>query len=335
LNVDYHTTPAVFDTLADEWDKTLGPTHFGTFFLLRDWQRLWWKHLQRGELCVVTVRDGDGVLRGIGPWFVEEHEGQRIVRTIGCVDVTDYLDIIAQPGHEESVIEALLGFMLSQDAPDWDVMDFCNIPDGSLTLTLFPKLARERGLGATVSQQEVCPIVALPDNWDDYLAMLDGKQRHELRRKLRRAEAANVDWYVVGPEHNLAEEIGAFLTLMARSTPEKAAFLEMPGHRSFFEDMGQALFEAGYLQLCFLTVDGERSAAMWNFVYDNRLMVYNSGLDPNAFAHLSPGVVLGGLHIRHSIEQGLAVYDFLRGEEVYKYRLGGQDTVVYNLAVRR
>jgi CelD/BcsL family acetyltransferase involved in cellulose biosynthesis len=335
LNIECHTTPAVFEALSDEWDETLGPTHFSHFFLLRDWQRLWWKYLQRGELCVLTVRDDDGALLGIGPWFIEDHEGLRTVHTIGCVDVTDYLDIIARPGHTEKVIAALLDFMLSQDAPGWDAMNLCSVPETSPTLTLFPQLAESRGLAVTVRQQDVCPVLVLPDNWEDYLAILDKKQRHELRRKLRRAEAGDVDWYIVGPEHDLAEEIDAFLTLMARSTPDKAEFLKMPGHRSFFEEMGRATFNAGHLQLCFLTVEGERSAAMWNFVYDNRVMVYNSGLDPDAFAYLSPGVVLGGLHIRHAIEQGIAVYDFLRGGEVYKYRLGGQDTTVYNLLVER
>ena len=330
-----HTTPAVFDALANEWDQALGPARFGGFFLRRDWQRLWWKHFGQGTLCVVTVRDDDGALQGIGPWFIDEHDGVRTVRTIGGADITDYLDIIAQPGREESVGEALLDFMLGRDAPGWDVMDLCNIPEKSPTPAHLARSAEARRLHVTVHQQGVCPVIALPARWEDYLEALDKKQRHELRRKLRRAETASVDWYIVGPEHDLEEEIGAFLSLMAMSTPEKAEFLQVPGHCIFFREMGRALFDAGYLQLCFLTVEGVRSASLWNFIYDNRVMVYNSGLDPNAFAYLSPGVVLSACHIRHSIEQGLAVYDFLRGSETYKYRLGGKDTALVNLVIQR
>jgi len=65
------------------------------------------------------------------------------------------------------------------------------------------------------------------------------------------------------------------------------------------------------------------------------MMVYNSGLDPLNFQALSPGIVLMGWLIQRAIESKHAVFDFLRGNEDYKYRLGGQDTHVYQLCIER
>lgn len=335
MKVELLATPTAFDTLSGEWDGLLDPERSTNFFLQLGWQRVWWRHLQRGDLSIATIRDDEGVLRGIAPWAIETHLGQRIVYTIGCIDVTDYLDIIITPGYQDEVLAALLDFMLSSEAPPWDVMDLCNFPEDSSTLPLLPLLAEARGLEARVRQQEVCPLIALPSNFDEYLSLLDKKQRHEMRRKLRRAQAQGVDWYIVGQEDDLEAEIEAYLTLMAKSTPDKAAFLEMPGHRPFFKEMGELMFAQGHLQLCFLTVNGERAAALWNFIYRGRLMVYNSGLDPFSFPNLSAGVVLSGLTIQYAIEQGVEKYDFLRGNEDYKYRLGGQDTAIYNIVIRR
>ena len=60
-------------------------------------------------------------------------------------------------------------------------------------------------------------------------------------------------------------------------------------------------------------------------------MVYNSGHAHHDFGDLSPGIVLLAYNIRHAIEQGYAYYDFLRGDEPYKYRMGGRDTAVMNI----
>ncbi len=335
MKAELHTTPDVFDTLVDEWDGLLDPNRSDNFFLKNFWQRIWWSHLHRGSLCVVSVRDDSGILRGIGSWFVEETNGRHTVRIVGCADVTDYMDLIIMPGYEDPVLRTLLNFMLSDVAPHWDLFDLCNIPETSPTIEVLPRLAREYGLSVESVVQEVCPIVRLPATYDDYLESLDRKQRHELRRKRRRAEAEGVSWHIVGPEHDLDAEIDSFLELMAMSTTAKSEFLKESGHRAFFREIAHATFKQGLLNLIFLTVGSRRAATMWQFFYRDRVLLYNSGLNPVGFSTLSPGIVLLTYGIEDAIRRGMAVYDFLRGDEVYKYRMGAQDTRVYNIVVRR
>ena len=335
MRAELHTTPDVFDRLKPEWDSLLDPGRSDNLYLCNDWQRIWWKHLHRGDLAVVSVRDDDGVLRGIGSWFIVDEAGQHVVHIVGCIDVTDYMDIIAQPGYEEAVHAALIDFMLSDDAPHWDCIRLCNIPEASPTVDLFTRLARARDLSVETPVQEVCPIIELPATYEEYLATVDKKQRHELRRKRRRAEGADVSWYVVGREHDLDAEIDRFFDLMALSDDEKADFLKEPGHRDFFREMGHAMAERGLLELIFLTVDGQPAATMWQFVYRDRMLLYNSGLNPTDFSALSPGIVLLTYSIEDAVERGLKIYDFLRGNEEYKYRMGAHDTRVYEICVTR
>lgn len=336
MKTELYTTADIFEQLADEWDNLLDPTRSDNLFITNEWQRAWWEHLRWGDLSVVTVRDDDGVLRGIGSWFItDDPDGSRVVRIVGCTDVTDYMDILAQPGYEDEVFRALLRFMCSPEAPHWDRFSLCNIPGTSPTVERLPEIAREMGMNAEVRVQEVCPVVDLPDDYEAYLAMLDKKQRHELRRKRRRAEGHGVDWYIVGPEHDLDTEIDAFLEMMANSTPEKAAFLEKPGHKEFFRAIGHIFFEKGMLELIFLTIEDQRAAAMWQFAYHDRMLLYNSGLDPEAFAALSPGIVLLTYSVEDAIQKNMEKYDFLRGDETYKYRMGAEDTNVYNISIAR
>ncbi len=334
MTLELHTNPAVFEQLAAEWDALLSPENSLNFFMRTDWQRTWWKHLHRGDLAVYALRDA-GRLVGVAPLFVEAVGGQRMVHVVGCVDITDYIDLVAAPGREEDLIAALLDALTTSGAPAWDALQMCNVPGSSPTLEILPGLAAARGLRVESRVEDVCPVVTLPGDYEQYLETLDKKQRHELRRKRRRAEAYPVTWYRVGPQHDLDAEIEAFLHLMGLSTLEKAEFLRQRGHRNFFKEMGPLAFKQGMLDLSFLVVEGQRVAAMWNFAYGRRMMLYNSGLDPTASMQLSPGIVLLTFNIEDSIRRGFAAYDFLQGDEEYKFRMGAQATTVHTLTVTR
>lgn len=324
-----------FETLAGEWDDLLHRSPADTIFLTLAYQRTWWQNLGEGELLILAVRDGEELV-GIAPLFaVESPQGQRVLATVGCVEVSDYLDFIVARGREEAVYAALVDYLAGPSVPAWDLLDLCNVHQDSPTLAMLPGLAETRGWTASTTKDDVCPIVQLPGTWEAYLQMLSKKQRHELRRKLRRIEAeAAVDWYIVGPEHDLRAEVEDFLGLMAASTPDKAAFLT-PRMRKFFHALAQVTCDAGWLQLAFLRINGQKAAAYLNFVHNNRVLVYNSGLDWQRFPRLSVGIVLTAYCVRHAIEQGREAFDFLQGDERYKYQFGGQDVEVRRLAIRR
>ncbi|HID90109.1 MAG TPA: GNAT family N-acetyltransferase [Anaerolineales bacterium] len=332
IRIEPFQTSSAFDRLAEEWDTLLCRSAMDTIFLTPTYQRTWWRHLGQGDLLLLTVREGEE-LTGVAPLFLTEQEGRRVLQTVGCVEVSDYLDWVLAPGREEEILAALLDFL--NGSLTWDAIDLCNVHQDSPTLALLPAPARRRGWSVRTEVQEVCPVVDLPETWEAYLASLGRKDRHELRRKMRRAEAMEgLRWYIVGPEHDLGAEMEAFLHLMAASAPEKAAFLTAP-MRAFFQELARATFEAGWLQLAFLEVEGRRLASYLNFVYDNRVLVYNSGLDWEAYPTLGAGIVLTGLLIRHAIEKGRETYDFLRGSEPYKYRLGGKDVTVHRILIER
>ncbi|HUM72501.1 MAG TPA: GNAT family N-acetyltransferase, partial [Chloroflexota bacterium] len=96
-----------------------------------------------------------------------------------------------------------------------------------------------------------------------------------------------------------------------------------------------AAHQDGYLQLLFMEVDGRKAATLLNFDYNNRIWVYNSGLDPVNFSNLSLGVVITAKAIEYAADHGRATFDFLRGNETYKYRFGAQDTVIYRQQISK
>jgi CelD/BcsL family acetyltransferase involved in cellulose biosynthesis len=334
MHVEAHFESGGFAALRPEWNQLLRESCCDTIFLTWQWQTTWWKHLGDGGLLLLGFRSGDGRLVGLAPLYYDNCDPQkRVIRMIGCRDVSDYLDLIIARGHEEAVYRRFVSY-LSREAEPWDVLDLCNIPQASQTFVLLQAMAEAEGYQTLVEIEDVCPIIPLPATWDEYLMMLDKKQRHEVRRKLRRAEDAGSRFLIVGPNDDLRAEMATFIELHQKSTPEKDAFMD-PQMQGFFLDVTQAAHQEGWLQLAFVEMEGERSASLLNFDYNNGILVYNSGYDPASFRHLSPGIVVTAQCIENAITLGRDRFDFLRGGEEYKYRFGAQDTRVRRLLIVR
>ncbi len=338
-------SPNGFEALADEWDALLARSVYDSFFLTHLWQTTWWTHLREGELWILAVREpgsGEaGELVGIVPFYLVEDGGTRRFSLVGCLEVSDYLDAIIARGQEEQVYRSLLGW-LRDEAPAWDELDLCNLPQTSLIHQLLPGLSEEFGWSSDVFREDVAPQFALPLRYETYLQeQVEKKQRHEIRRKQRRAEREHhVDFYIVGDRpdddvrYNLEAEMDDFVALQRASREDKAEFMTPPMRR-FFQGMAQSQLDAGQLRLAFLVLDGEKVAATLAFSHQRRMLLYNSGYDPDErFAQLSPGWVLLAYLIQYSIATGHQLFDFLQGDEEYKYRFGSQDWNVMRVIVR-
>lgn len=336
MQVEMHFEDGGFSALKPEWNDLLHRSCCDTLFLTWEWQTTWWKHLGEGNLVLLGFRaSDDGRLVGVAPLFhAQTDDDKAVLYQIGCRDVSDYLDIIVELGQEDAVYGALLDY-LEDGAPTWDLVDLCNIPQNSSTFVRLRDLAEARGYSTLVEVEDVCPIIRLPSTWDEYLMMLSKKQRHEVRRKLRRAiTEAETQFLIVGPEGDLSVEMQTFIDLHQKSAPEKDQFMDAR-MKGFFFEIAHILLARGWLQLAFVEMDGQKAAALLNFDYGGDILVYNSGYDPEQFRHLSPGIIVTARCIERAIELGRAKFDFLRGGEVYKYRFGGQDTEVRRLLIAK
>jgi CelD/BcsL family acetyltransferase involved in cellulose biosynthesis len=342
MKTTIHTDPHIFEQLQPEWNAALRHSAADTPFLTYEWQKTWTDCLCscEGEVHLVTVRDG-GALLGIAPLFVltapdKDGKPERLLRLIGSVDASDYLDWIAVRGREREVFTAMLDALDQSDT--WDAIDLWNVPEASLTRALLLELSAARGWTLRDEKQVVCPIIQLPATFDDYVQNLDKKERHELRRKLRRAEATEgVAWYAITGQdqtHDLDEAAEAFIALMMKSRSDKSDFMT-DDMRRFFHQMIHATHDGGFLHLAFLEVNGVKVATYLSFDYNQKRLVFNSGLETEGFQALSAGIVLAARLIDEAIQLGYREFDFLRGDEKYKYQLGAKDTWIYHVRVER
>lgn len=329
-----------FDALGKEWNQLLVHSASHVPFLRHEYLRAWWSTLgggewSHGDLCLVAARHPDGVLFGVAPlFFTINLDGEAALMFLGSIEISDYLDVICRREDVETFISAALDRLMEADVPDWHVLDLHNILEDSPTLLALEAAAKSRGLKYIQEKNYHCPYISLPGDWETYLAGIDKKQRHEIRRKIRRAESADlpVRWYIVDDESSLDDEIEAFFDLMVQDA-DKQAFLT-DTMRAQMRRAVWAAFREKWLQLAFLEVGGEKAAGYLNFDYGNHIWVYNSGIDYQ-FGSYSPGWVLLGYLLQWANEQERQAFDFMRGNEDYKYRFGANDRFVVRAQVRR
>ena len=329
------------ERLEEDWNQLLNccsASHVP--FLRYEFLSSWWKTLgggewQHGELFVIVGRAPDQEISGIAPLFFTKNKvGIPALMLLGSIEISDYLDIITEASEIPAFVEALIEFLDGDKAPDWHVLDLYNLPEDSPTLPALKKAAESHGWSYEQERLQPCPYIPLPDDWEEYLANIDKKQRHEIRRKMRRAQNHEqpVRWYIVENEDQLDAEIEDFMSLMAQD-PEKDQFLT-DVMRSQMQSSVHAAFKAGWLQLAFLEINCEKAAGYLNFDYNNHIWVYNSGLNFD-YGNLSPGWVLLAELIKWAIENGRSSFDFMRGDERYKYKFGGIDRFVVRATVNR
>ncbi len=327
--------PSAFTALAAAWERLVEESAFPTPFMTPAWHAVWWHHFPEGELHLVGWFEND-MLVGLASFHLADQRAQCCLRPVGGVEVADYLDILAVRGYEEQIAAALLDHLFSPEAPSWEEILLVNLPEHTPTHRVLPQLARTRGLWTWVDVEDVCPVIPLPNTFEEYLYMLNKKQRHEVRRKRRRLmEAARtVRYHVVRPDEDLDHAMDMFISLHRRSDPHKAAFMTAQ-MEAFFRDIARLARERGWLHLAFLEVDEQPVATLLCFDYRERRMVYNSGFDPETAPRTAPGVNLVVMDIEQAIATGLKIFDFLQGDEEYKFRLGAQPSYVYRVRIRR
>jgi CelD/BcsL family acetyltransferase involved in cellulose biosynthesis len=296
-------------------------------FLHPAWLRCWLSEFG-ADYEPLILSCGDGHLLGIAPLMRSDER----LTFIGDSAICDFMDFVVDP---EKASDAYADLWRQLDEQDWSELDLWGLMASSPTRERLATHARQRGYEVVEEMEAVAPRLSLPETWEDYLASLGKKDRHELRRKIRRLfeSGAAVDLQVLSEQADVVGAMDDFLELHTRSRQDKTDFMT-PEMAMFFRRMASALSAEGLIRLFMLRINNRPAAAVLCFDAGDYLYMYNSGYDPE-FSNLSVGLVSKALCLRWAIENGMRGLDFLRGDESYKYDLGARDQQIYRLVLKR
>jgi CelD/BcsL family acetyltransferase involved in cellulose biosynthesis len=312
----------------DDWEELIAESAAPSIFLTRDWITAWWSHFGAGSNpCLLRVTTDNGRTLGIAPVYVERLRGR--VRRLGLLGDrmvgSEYLGLAAREGSEAEVAHAAADW-LAAEQPSWDLADLNGLREGDPAAREF-EFALRAGAARVDDQTHPCSAVALPDDFEEYLAGLGSKFRQTYRQRTNKLlRACEVRFLRTESEAELPIHLEAMFRLhQARWTRagRPGSFAD-PRKRSFYYDVSRRLLRSGRLRLWHLEADGAIRASQFAFAYDGVLYSLQEAYDDQfrvpGVGGL--GVVLRGRVLRAAIEEGLRTYDFLGGVEDHKLRWG-------------
>lgn len=319
-------TSEEFDTLEAEWAALWARVGDATPFQHPAWYRVWLRHFGSGTSPVfLSIRRGEHLV-GVAALDMDREEA----RQLGDHHVQDYAGPLALGGEEAAVAAGVLEWLREDLTPG---AVFWGLAKDSPMRDALAEAAEAGGWESSESHEAVCPGVDLPGDFEAFVGGLSKHDRHELRRKMRNFEAAGaVEFTSLAEASAVAGEMDTLFRLMRASRGDKDEFLT-PVMEAFFRDLATTFAGLGMLRLAKLRLDGVTVAMTLSFEHAGTTFLYNSGYDPE-FSRLAVGLVSKASAIRESIERGGKRFDFLRGDEEYKRRLGGVDREVVTMRLR-
>ncbi|MCH7668436.1 MAG: GNAT family N-acetyltransferase [Acidobacteria bacterium] len=279
--------------------QLLGPFPHAPFL------RAWREHFPAGDLVVLANNDS------LVPLVFEDGR----VSFAGHRDVTDYHSPLGP-----TAVDLLADWIGA--LPRGTSLVFDSLPDEAAAVVM--KAIEATGLTPTKRIHEVAAVMTLGDSRDEWLATLSKKQRHEVRRKRRRFAEAFGEPRLVTVSG--ADAVATFAKMHRNTIGEKGVFMTEQ-MAAFFHGLHA---DSGATITTLLGADERPAAMAFGFFESDAYYLYNSALEPS-FAEGAPGVVLLDLLIEHVIEMGVHRFDFLKGDEPYKFRMGATARDLYEV----
>jgi CelD/BcsL family acetyltransferase involved in cellulose biosynthesis len=248
-------------------------------------------------------------------------------------NITDYLDPLIAPEAQSDCWRIILKLLSNLGNGSTPVLALHNVRDQASLCDVLPPIASQEGFSFEKTFCENAPRIRLPGTFEQWLGTLDAHHRKEVRRKLNKALAkGNADLQIC-PVDQIAATLDRFIVLMQRRGGQKAQDVRRV-LGPILRLAAPALIRQGRIRISTLLIHAHPAASLLDMPTPDGPMLYNTGFDPS-LGQWSPGVVAIVLSIRAAIASGASVYDLLRGDEPYKYRLGAVNCPLWRITLRR
>ncbi len=319
------------------WNGLLEKSASSSVFLTWEWIKAWSDTFldDKRDLFAVMVHEGSSLV-AVAPWYVHKNAkgvlSVRQVEFLGTPDAgSDYLDVIVKKGREKDVARFLYGFLLGNASGRWGRLRLHDVPSNSIFLLHFLNNIRADGKYAAVSDASYCPFSILPATEEAFFSGLSSRRGQRFRQDLRNLQKQDTIEHLAYSTGNLDAQLEEFFRLYS----EKAGWQGDPLKRLIRRYLD--LRGEGSVQLDFLVAGGVHVGGLLHLKYGNTLYMYLMAIDKTYNSKVSIGNLLVGLSINNAIVSGITCYDFLKGEEEYKFHWAnaGQRTTTILFSQRK
>jgi CelD/BcsL family acetyltransferase involved in cellulose biosynthesis len=307
-----------WERLSPEWNGLLAESCSNTVFLTWEWLSSWAECYLNADrsLFIVAVYSNDK-LAGVAPWYLHRDKyagfSFRTIRFLGTPEAgSDYLDVFSKTGKEREVAHALYDFLDKKGASLWDSLYLQDMPSHSLFYLYFHNKIEEAGKFSETTPGAFCPIALLPGSSEEYFSRISSNRRQQFNRhrKLFKTDGT-VELHTRSNEQAALDDFFAIHRKRYRDNNDMLAVL--------LNKVSEKTAGRNWVEVDLLSLNGRNAAGLVHLRYNGELSMYLLSVDREFNTKISVGNLLVGLCIDRAITQGTRVYDFLKGDEPYKF----------------
>lgn len=343
MRVDIVDTHQALLDLKENWDAVYTSDPEGQFFLSWTWISNWLDGDRSQWFILAAAPDGSSEYVAFFPLRLRTKMRRRggfyNELTLAGRGLSDYSGIIAHPDHEGEAVAAFGRYLRRANWATLTLEYYRSSPVRLERLLRFlPTKQFRRKKVPSINKDNIdnliCPYINLPDTWDDYLATLGSNTRQKMRRFLRKVDDGEEYRVTVTNEETFERDIEILLNLWATKWSARKGN-RIPGLLRANRGMFRSCFETGTL---FLPVmwQGDTPLGALAILADQQkkaFLFFMAGRNETVRTPVPSGVALHAYSLRHAIENGIKTYDFLRGNEEYKYMFGVEEVRIHNLVI--
>ena len=304
------------------------------------WLSAWWSVFgERLEPYVLVARDSQNEVRGILPLY-RDRAGPRCrrLRMMGDGNTcSDFVSVLARSGEDAARIGRQIGTHLARVAGDrrdgWDLMEIDGVSEGDVGMHALAETLNDGGVALHACSRYHTWFRPCAESWQQYLQSLSRQRRSQTGRFLRRLERSP-ELALVEPESREAvyQAVDRLIEMHQRrwqQVGEPGSFATA-GARQFIHQVADGFFQRDQLYLVTLMRDEQPIGAALHVTGGGRLYCYSTGNDPD-YADLKPGNLITSYVLWHAHQRQAEGVEYLRGDELYKQRLGAEPTRLLTL----
>jgi CelD/BcsL family acetyltransferase involved in cellulose biosynthesis len=233
---------------------------------------------------------------------------------------SDYQSLLATPEFLSQATEAIADYLCTEASDVWDMLQLDAVDDLDRSTARLVDALERRNCGVYRRPMHNCWRLALPESWDDYLAMLSKSHRKQVRRLQDRTldtPRATFHSAVDSDQWRRGWDVLVDLHQRRRQSLGQQGCFASPRFAAFHEETSRRLLDQGRLRLDWLELDGEPIAAEYHVSGRGVVFAYQAGVDPERLDE-EPGRLVSVALLRKAIADRMTAIDFLRGDEPYK-----------------
>lgn len=331
LTYEIINSPNVFLDMSQEWESLASMQKAPNVFSDFSWMESWWRHFGSNKcLYIVTVRYLETLIC-IAPLFYTSVFGTKIIQFIGRPG-SDYNDLLIHPDYLACVGQ-IWNYIF--DSCKNAVIRLDGITEESPSYHFFcgPQSQTNRSIHS--SSIYPAPFLNISQKWTDYEKSLKKRLIQDTARQKRRLNKTGELRF-----NNISDktQIGTLISVMIeqkinryKSTGAKNIFKDSR-YKDFYIDISGAFFEKGYLDLSHIEFMGQIVAIHFGFNYRNKFFYYMPSFDLTYGNYSLSRILLQNL-LQQSFEKHYEEFDFLGGDDMYKYDWTNSYRQVYGISV--